>query len=320
MEIIPVNKFVKEFENTGSLTDSIPSDSIYRDIPWLGSKVRGRISKREVNVSVTPQPGGVCISGFPLFDTEDIKFYDAQHKLGNTYLDLGCVVIAIRGLFKKGAGVTGKLILFDNMFDNMSQAKIASFKFNLDGGFAAFAVFPGYSIASNDNLNERLQAIVSFDNLNVRDAKFQPIAISVGCVCRISPTAFPPRTPELSGSSELFQNIQNSEYLSMEGIEESTSELKRAFSTQIVKPSFATEGTKRRQRKSFLRRLPPTKITDISVDYLAEPGSSMGRSESTRVVGSIIDRSGKGISMGRMSSSDSDTLALPKMSSFDPRA
>lgn len=283
--------------------------SIYRDIPWMGSSVRGRVSKREVNVSVTPSPGGISISGLPLFDSEDIAYYNSEYKKGNTYLDLGCVVVTIRGLFRKNAGVTGKILLFDNMFDNLKQATIASFKFDLNSGFAAFASFPGFSLASNDHINERLQAIVMFDNLNVRESKYQPIAISVGCVCRLSPTAFPPRNRELESSSDIFQNIQSTELLKMEGVDTSTKDLIKAFENQIVKPNNTHTDIKRRQRKSYLRRLPVTKVTNLEVDYVDEVESAVKRSASCSNVERVVSSSSD-FETARASTSDVPTTYL----------
>nr|QVY19266.1 movement protein [Agapanthus virus A]QVY19269.1 movement protein [Agapanthus virus A] len=287
MEIIPVNKFIKEFKSSGSLTDQIPTDSIYRDMPWLTLGSRGNVSKREVNIQIEPQPGGVCLENFPLFDSEDLAFFNSQSKK-YPYVDLGCIVVTIKALFRKNAGVNGRIVLIDDMFDNFHQAKLASFEFSLDSGFAAFAVFPGYSIATTDMVRQRLRAIVQFTDLNVKEGGYQPIAVSVGCVTRISATAFPPKIECLENSSDIFQVIQNSKYLDLEGIAAKEDELRKAFEVPHRNPILITPGgSSKRERKTLLRKIPATKVANLKTERenkRALPRRSMSFSSIPRFV------------------------------------
>nr|QJC70225.1 ORF2 protein [Maize-associated trichovirus 1] len=270
MEVIKVNKFTKEFVSSGSLTDQIPSGSIYRDVPWIGTGARAKIAKREINVSLTPKEGGYSIENFPLLDSEDLMYYKAAAK-SHPYVDLGCVVISIKGLFRRNAGVKGRLLLLDDMFDNIEQAKISAFKFNLDEGFAAFAVFPGYSIATDDMQLQRLRLIVEFENLNVRSGSYKPVAISVGLITKLSTTAFPPKSKLLEENEFVHQSIVGSQVLSLEEIE-GKDKLAEEFRVHSFVDGLKMPevGSSVRRRKALLRTLPPTRIKTYSADSPTE--------------------------------------------------
>lgn len=247
------------------MTDQIPTGSIYRDVPWFGSGVRGLIEKREMTLTVQSVDGGVAVKSVPIFDRDDILRINRESDKF-PYIDLGCVVVAIKALHNPKAGVRGKALLVDRMWDNVNQAKIAGFKFDLSkDGFAAFAVFPGYSISSKGDFTRRLEMIVNFENLNLaKGVDHEPVAISIGVIARVSPTAFPIRNESISGSKECFQSIIGSEYLQLEGLEEKVTDLADSFNIQR-NYDCKVEKVEMKERKAWMKRLPSTKIVTAEV-------------------------------------------------------
>lgn len=224
------------------------------------------MSRREVNVAITPTVGGHTIQNIPVCDPEDARHFTA---LGKSYpfTDIGCVAIAIKGHFRKNAGVKGRVTLLDDMWDNFDQAVIESFEFDLNNGYAAHAVFPGFSMTTGDMAKFRLRMIVEFTNLNVRNGGYEPISISMGLICRTSKNAFPNKREMLADQSVLSQQLINTQCIDFVTNEQIKKSLEEIFNDSDRPMLVTMEGSSWRDRRKFLRSTKSTKV----LSYRAEP-------------------------------------------------
>ncbi|AWK28018.1 movement protein [Lettuce chordovirus 1] len=188
METVDVNRFYSIVDSGKSSLEAIKSGSVYKEDGWLNLKHKNCIKKIESNIKINVNPASplVKVTEIPLITRADIK--RTKDMRDYNFIHMGCIIVGIQGLFRKNAGVKGVAMLIDKRWDNLRQAMIGSFAFNLDSCRADAIFKPCFSLSVGDQLlTESLTLLLKFDGLAMRSGSMA-VNVSFGLICKLMNT------------------------------------------------------------------------------------------------------------------------------------
>ncbi|AHA85532.1 ORF2 [Carrot Ch virus 2] len=192
MSLVDINKFCALVSKGASSVEAIDKGNIYGDSSWLKFNQVSAIRKFESNISIELDDGdkSLVIPNIPLVSSFEVATVKKSLKNAN-FLHLGGIVISIQALFAENKGVTGTAVLADKRWNNLDQAIIGAFHFNLDKRRADFIMRPNFDVSLNDPmLCDSISLMLKFENLDMQVSSI-PINVSVGLIARFYNTIDP---------------------------------------------------------------------------------------------------------------------------------